>query len=189
MENTTGDGAKSVGFDWVWLELRDPIGGDQLPHGIAHPSAKREPYTPDGWTNPPEVTFLWVPYVVSISAKVKNADFEVSTTPTDEILADFIPLAEWQDRRDPSKPANYTALRELDCKQPVAGYRTGQVGGRLVYATNAGRGYRMPAQANINRNSCMAKHFRVFPLVLSHSIELDHSGCWIIETEWRLEQV
>lgn len=204
MVNNTNDGLRNVGMDWVYQELRDPLEGDCLPYGVAHPSGKPYPYGPDGWRVPggmqdprgpaalleSEVRYLWMPRIVSVSAAVNAPDGNVSTVITNEILADFVAYDVFQGAKDPSG-ANHATLRTTTQKQPIAGFRTGQPGGRLVYATNAGHGYRVPLQANTNRNNqCAPKAFRVFALSLTWDLADDGTaGDWIIHTEWTLEQL
>lgn len=198
-----GEPLRARGLDFIYVEMRDPLPGDVVPYGIGHPSSRPYGFGPDSHENPggtqsakgskerleSEVHYLWEPVIVSASLRVRDENDETSTNVNDEVLIDFIAYEEMQAIKDgPWKAADYDTVRNSVCKQPIAGFRTGQVGGRLVYATNAGRGYRFPRQANYNRNRCAAQYFRVWPLVLSWDISVTSVGCITIEYEWRLAQ-
>jgi hypothetical protein len=186
MTNNTQNGALNVGFDSFRPDMRlAPCGHDNTDgeHVCASPFSYG--LSPEGIYNPCGMRYVWEPHIISISATVRDADGSVSTLATNQLLATAVAYSVWDGNRQPST-ATYTALTTSNLQQPWLGFRSGQIGGRELYATNNGEGFYLPRQV-LPGDRCSAKYHRVWSLVLSHAIEDDgSSGAWVLDWQWKL---
>jgi len=187
-----------VGMDWMRPEARDPIEGDQLPLG--HPNSAPYPFAADGHANPGgrqdprgpawrlqmSVKYVWEPYVLSVSGRISNPDGTVSTDVNDEMLFSMTSYELWDDNRDPV--AGAAALLATNVQQPIAGVRSGIVGGREIFASNSGAGYPFPRQV-LPDSRCAQKVYRYWALVMNWNLLDTRSGAATIVWEWRLTEV
>lgn len=199
MVNNRSFPARNVGIDWVRPEARAPIEGNQLPFGIGFPNSAPYPFAPDGHDNPGgahdprgprwaqehAVRYVWEPHLISVSGRVSDGP-NVSTTPTDEFLISFVSYRIWTDHREPSPSDD--ALATTNEQQPIAGVRSGIIGGREVYASGGGGGYRFPRQV-LPDTSCAQKVYRYFALTLTWDLDVEHKGAFVIDWEWKLAEV
>ena len=186
MLNTTADGARNVGFTSVRPSMREPPCG----HGERDECGPfRYGQSAQGIASPCAVKYVWEPQVLSVSATVRDPDGNIAQDLTQQFLSTFVAYSVWDGARSEASAGDYLTLTTSNLQQPIGGFRAGQVGGREMYASNAGQGYRFPRQV-LPGDKCSSKYHRIFALVLSHSILDDGStGAWVIDWEWKLREL